>query len=69
MAVDSRQKRMSMMSFGQPILFVPMFEADGQADADDRAHMLNLYSGFRDTEDTPPAAGVNHPYLLLQGVG
>jgi len=45
MAVDSRQKRMSMMTFGSSMVFMPMFEADSSVDADDRAHQLSLYSG------------------------
>lgn len=44
MAVDTREKRFSMMNFGGPD--VAMFEADGTVDADDRAHLLDLYSGI-----------------------
>jgi len=43
MAIDTRQKRFSMMSFGSPIHFMPLFEADGSVDLDDRLHLLNLY--------------------------
>ena len=45
MAVDTREKRFSMMN----LLRFPqtnLFEADGTVDADDRAHLLALYSGI-----------------------
>lgn len=45
MAIDTRQKRFSMLNFS----WVPspaLFEADSSVDADDRAHVLNLYSGI-----------------------
>ena len=45
MAVDTRQKRFSMMNFSWVPSLV-LFEADGSVDADDRAHLLNLYSGI-----------------------
>lgn len=42
MAIDTAQKRFSMMNFGrQPIL--PLFIPDGSVD---RYHLLNLYSGI-----------------------
>ncbi len=46
MAVDTRQKRFSMMSFGSAVHFVPLFEADSSVDLDDRQHLLNCYSGI-----------------------
>jgi hypothetical protein len=47
MAVDTRQKRFSIMSMGSAsISFIPVFEADGSVDADDRQHLLNRYSGI-----------------------
>lgn len=50
MAVDTRQKRMSMINFseGDQVLF----EADGAVDADDRSHLLGLYSGIALTSVT-----------------
>jgi hypothetical protein len=45
MAVDTRQKRFAMMSFGDGNNFVALFEADGAIDNDDRQHLLDLYSG------------------------
>lgn len=45
MAVDTRQKRFSMLGLGRmppPVLF----EADGTVDDDDIAHLLGLYSGI-----------------------
>ena len=66
MAIDSRQKRMSMMSFGQHIRFLPMWESDGTIDADDEYHQLNLYSGI--TLDGAPAVELNYYHKII-GVG
>ena len=51
MAVDTRQKRFSMMSFvaGESIM---LFQPDGSVDADDRAHLLDLYGGITLTSIT-----------------
>lgn len=49
MAVDTRQKRMSMLNFGDGTNIHVLFEADGTVDADDRMHLLDLYSGFVST--------------------
>ncbi len=46
MAIDTRQKRFSMMSFPLNVPSPVLFEADGTVDADDRAHLLGLYSGI-----------------------
>jgi len=61
MAVDTRQKRFSMISFGSAIRFLPMFEADGTVDQDDRQHLLNCYSGI--LFDNP--AGETNRLLLI----
>ena len=53
MAVDTRQKRFSMMSTRGPLTFHPLFEADGSVDLDDRQHLLNKYSGI--AFGAPPA--------------
>ena len=44
--IDTRQKRFSMMGFGDGTYIHTKFEADGTIDADDRAHLLDLYSGI-----------------------
>jgi hypothetical protein len=46
MAVDTRQKRFSIVNSILPSIPLPSFEADGSVDADDRAFLLNLYSGI-----------------------
>lgn len=46
MAVDTREKRMSMLNFGDGCSLHLLFEADGTVDADDRLHLLDLYSGI-----------------------
>lgn len=45
MAVDTAQKRLSMMDFGNPFP-IGLFEPDGSIDLDDRTHLLGLYSGI-----------------------
>ena len=50
MAIDTRQKRFSIMNFvargAQGPTAVPLFEPDGAIDLDDRQHMLGFYSGI-----------------------
>ena len=63
MAVDTRQKRMSMVSFGDGVVNHVLFEADaGGVKADDRLHLLGLYSGI--ALDSP-AAGIAARLPLL----
>ena len=45
MAIDTREKRMSIMTFGDSALQT-LFEADSAVDNDDRYHILGLYSGI-----------------------
>lgn len=45
MAIDTKAKRMSMLSFASPLAWQHHFEVDGAVDADDRAHLLHLYGG------------------------
>ena len=67
MAIDTREKRFSMINFGTSIP-IALFTPDGAVDADDRAHLLNLYSGI--TLDAPPVVGVypvyRHPLRMFQ---
>lgn len=62
MAVDTREKRMSMMNFGDTS--ITLFEADGAVDADDRYHLLGMYSGISKSGipapvlDTLPTVGM-----------
>ena len=46
MAVDTAEKRFSMINFGDGTHIHLSFEPDGAVDADDRAHLLDLYSGL-----------------------
>lgn len=51
MAVDTAQKRFSMLNFS----WVPgpiLFETDGSVDTDDRVHLLHLYSGITPASPT-----------------
>ena len=44
MAIDTRQKRFSMLNFGS-ISSDILFEADGTVDDDDKIVLLDMYSG------------------------
>ncbi len=56
MAVDTAEKRFSMLNFGDGNHWHLTFQADGAVSADDRMHLLDLYSGFSVTgvEQIPP---------------
>lgn len=45
MAVDSAEKRFSMLNFGDGTTIHLLFEHDGSVDLDDRQHLLDCYSG------------------------
>ncbi len=67
MAVDTRQKRFSIMNFATRQTHVyPLFEADGSVDLDDRQHLLDCYSGI--AFDNPAAVNVG-PYYYLMYLG
>lgn len=55
MAVDTREKRMSMMNFGDGTHLQTTFEADGTVDLDDRQHLLDCYSGIDFNSIAPTA--------------
>ena len=46
MAIDTRQKRFSMMGFGDGVITHTLFEPDGTVDLDDRQRLLGCYSGI-----------------------
>jgi hypothetical protein len=46
MAVDTAEKRFSMLNFGDGNHWHMTFEADGTVDLDDRQHLLDCYSGI-----------------------
>ena len=46
MAVDTREKRMSMLNFAEGSYAHVGFEADAAVDLDDRQHLLDCYSGI-----------------------
>jgi hypothetical protein len=45
MAIDTANKRFSMMNFGRPPTS-PLFPPSGSITEGDRYHLLNLYSGI-----------------------
>ncbi len=47
MAIDTRQKRFSMLNFGSGSHLRVLFEADGTVSKDDRQHLLGCYSGVK----------------------
>lgn len=53
MAVDTKEKRLSMLNVGLP-WWTTLPEADGAIDADDRLHLLGLYSGIAAVMVTGP---------------
>lgn len=56
MAIDSREKRFSILNFGDGTHIHATFEADGAVDDDDRLHLLDLYSGLA-AAGAPAVAG------------
>lgn len=61
MAVDTRNKRASMMSFGRPFITrIPL--PDGTIDAADRAMLLHLYHGIA---LSAPAVGLDPLEILF----
>jgi len=46
MAIDTKAKRMSMLSAASPLAWQHLFEVDGSVDADDRAQLLHMYGGI-----------------------
>ena len=59
MAVDSKEKRLSIINLGLP-WWTTLPEADGAIDADDRLHLLNLYSGISATIHTAEPFGLEY---------
>ncbi len=57
MAIDTREKRFAMLNFADGLYIHAQFEADGAVDADDRAHLLDLYGGITLDDPTPPVPG------------
>ena len=66
MAVDTREKRFSMLNFGDGTHIQATFEADGSVDLDDRQHLLDCYSGIAFAGAAPPSDRIMLPLL---GVG
>lgn len=59
MAVDTREKRFSMLAMGSGLDgcgIHTLFEADGTVDNDDRQHLLDCYSGIAFSGAAPPSA-------------
>ena len=46
MAVDTAEKRFSMLNFGDGTNIHLLFEPDGTVDLDDSQHLLDCYSGI-----------------------
>ncbi len=61
MAIDSKAKRMSMLSFASPLAWQHHFEVDGAVDGDDRAQLLHLYGG-----NTLAVGGATAAHLQVQ---
>ena len=68
--IDTREKRFSIMGMRSHALrgtTIPLFEADGAVDLDDKQHLLGCYSGiaFNNIAPSGPQAGS----LALMGIG
>lgn len=46
MAIDTNEKLLSMLNFGDGTTLHVLWEADAVVNADDRLHLLDLYSGI-----------------------
>ncbi len=64
MAIDSKEKLLSMLNFGDGSTLHTLFEADGSVETDDKQHLLDCYSGIA----FQPIGGLVTKRLLL-GVG
>lgn len=67
MAIDTAEKRFSMLNFGDGSTIHLLFEADSTVDLDDRQHLLDCYSGIAFSGAAPPTGRPQH--LSLLGVG
>ena len=66
MAIDTAEKRFSMLNFGGGSTVHLLFEPDGTVDLDDRQHLLDCYSGIA---FSAPAGGQGAGSLASTGVG
>ena len=64
MAIDTRQKRFSMLNFGS-ISSDILFEADGTVNDDDKIVLLDMYSG--NPLGTPPIGGLSGSLVYPRG--
>lgn len=63
MAVDTAEKRFSMLNFGDGTTIHLLPETDGSIDLDDRQHLLDCYAGV--AFDPPVGGPPVDPYLNL----
>jgi hypothetical protein len=66
MAVDTAEKRFSMLNFGDGNHWHMTFQVDGSVDLDDRQHLLDCYSGIVFQGGVAPS---ERTMLPLLGVG
>lgn len=66
MAVDTAEKRFSMLNFGDGNNWHMLPQADGTIDLDDRQHLLDCYSGIVFAGGAAPSVRIMLPLL---GVG
>jgi len=69
-AVDTAEKRFSMLNFGDGTTIHLLFETDGSVDLDDRQHLLDCYSGIAfGAPPVPPAppSSLTRPQLVSIG--
>ena len=64
MAVDTAEKRFSMLNFGDGTNIHLLFEPDGAVDLDDRQHLLDCYSGIAFASPAVPTGPPKHEGFL-----
>lgn len=67
MAVDTREKRFSMLNFGDGTHVHATFEADSTVDLDDRQHLLDCYSGIAFSGAAAAGLAAHYYRRLLAG--
>ena len=69
MAIDTREKRFSMLNFGDGTHLHATFEADSSVDLDDRQHLLDCYSGIAFDAPTLDGSDGEFTAAFMQPIG
>lgn len=69
MPIDTREKRMSMLNFGEGSYSHVGFESDAAVNQDDRQHLLDCYSGILFTDAVPTLSKAGGGYVAASYFG